>query len=167
MDKKSNKTRNISRRDFMQNSVKVALGAALLPTILPSCSNRKGVNDRVNVAHIGVGDRGGWELKNYLLPLRGALNVAVCDVFKDRRENAAALIDKFYLDNNDPAPKCIPYLDFEEMLMRKDIDAVHITTPDHWHLHAAIKAARAGKHIMLAKPLGLSYMARGLIMIIV
>jgi predicted dehydrogenase len=45
----------------------------------------------------------------------------------------------------------------DELLARKDIDVVHITTPDHWHVLAAIKAARAGKHIMLAKPLGLSY----------
>ena len=48
----------------------------------------------------------------------------------------------------------MPYLDFAEILARKDIDAVHITTPDHWHVPAAIMAARAGKHIMLAKPLG-------------
>jgi predicted dehydrogenase len=43
-------------------------------------------------------------------------------------------------------------------LLRKDIDAVHITTPDHWHVPAAIRPSRAGKHIMLAKPLGLSYL---------
>jgi len=97
------------------------------------------------------------ELRYYLLPLSGALNIAVCDVFKDRRENAADIINKFYKNNNDHLPQCIPYLDFEDILQRKDIDAVHITTPDHWHVTAAIKAARAGKHIMLAKPLGLSY----------
>jgi predicted dehydrogenase len=157
MDRKNKNNRNISRRDFVQNSAKVVIGAALLPTILPSCSNRKGANERITIAHIGVGDRGRWELMNYLLPLRGALNIAVCDVFKDRREKAANEINKFYKDNNDPAPECIPYLDFEEILQRKDIDAVHITVPDHWHVPAAIKAVRAGKHIMLAKPLGLSY----------
>jgi len=157
MDKKDKNKRNISRRDFVQNSVKGVIGATLLPTILPSCSNRKGANDRITIAHIGVGSRGSAELMYYLLPLRGALNIAVCDVFKDRREEAAKVINKFYKDNNYPSPECIPYLDFEEILQRKDIDAVHITTPDHWHVPAAIKAARAGKHIMLAKPLGLSY----------
>jgi predicted dehydrogenase len=149
--------RNISRRGFVQSSVKGVIGAAFLPIILPSCSNRKRVNERVTIAHIGVGDRGGWEMRNYLLPLRGAFNIAVCDVHKNRREEAAMAINKFYRDNNDPAPECVPYLDFEEILLRDDIDAVHITTPDHWHVPAAIKAARAGKHIMLAKPLGLSY----------
>lgn len=157
MDKKSKNKRNISRRDFVQNSVRGVIGAALLPTILPSCSNRKGANDRITIAHIGVGSQGTGELRAYFLPLRGALNIAVCDVFKDRREKAADTINKFYKDNNDSVPECIPYLDFEEILQRKDIDAVHITTPDHWHVPAAIKAARAGKHIMLAKPLGLSY----------
>ena len=157
MDKSCKNKRTISRRDFVQNSTKGLIGAALLPTILPSCSNRKGANERITIAHIGVGDRGRQELMSYLLPLRGALNIAVCDVFKDRREKAASEINKFYKDNSDDVPKCVPYLDFEEILQRKDIDAVHITTPDHWHVPAAIKAARAGKHIMLAKPLGLSY----------
>jgi predicted dehydrogenase len=156
MDKKNKKNAAISRRDFVQTTVKGAISVALLPTILPSCSTRKSTADRITIAHIGVGDRGTAELTYYLLPLRGAINIAVCDVFKDRRENAANQINKFYKDNNDKA-KCIPYLDFEEILQRKDIDAVHITTPDHWHVPAAIKAARAGKHIMLAKPLGLSY----------
>jgi predicted dehydrogenase len=157
MDHKRKNRLTISRRDFVQNSLKGAIGVALLPTILPSCSNRKNANDRVTIAHIGVGDRGTAELIYYLLPLRSAYNVAVCDVYKDRRENAANLVNKFYKDNKDPAQECLPYLDFEEILKRKDIDAVHITTPDHWHVPAAIKAARAGKHIMLAKPLGLSY----------
>ena len=84
--------------------------------------------------------------------------MAVCDVFKDRREKAAT--NNKYISTRTTMirlPECISYLDFEEILQRDDIDAVHITTPDHWHVPAAIKAARAGKHIMLAKPLGLSY----------
>jgi predicted dehydrogenase len=157
MENKNRIKRAISRRDFVQNSVKGAIGVALLPTILPSCTTRKSPSDRITIAHIGVGDRGTAELMYYLLPVRGALNIAVSDVHKDRRDKAANLINKFYKDNNDKVPECIPYLDFEEILQRKDIDAVHITTPDHWHVPAAIKAARAGKHIMLAKPLGLSY----------
>jgi len=157
MEKNDKKIRDISRRHFVQRSVKGIIGAALLPTILPACSNRQGANDRITVGHIGVGDRGTAELMYYLLPLRDAMNIAVCDVFKSRRENAANAINKFYKDNNDQVPECTSYLDFEELLERKDIDAVHITTPDHWHVQVAIKAARAGKHIMLAKPLGLSY----------
>lgn len=147
----------ISRRDFFQRSVKGAIGIAALPTILTSCSNWRGANDRIVVGHIGVGSRGTDELMGYFLPLREALNIAVCDTFKDRRENIASRINKFYKENNFASEACKTYLDMDELLQRKDIDAVHITTPDHWHVLAAIKAARAGKHIMLAKPLGLSY----------
>jgi len=149
--------RLLSRRDFVQTSVKGIIGVAVMPTILTSCSNWKGANDRIAVAHIGVGSRGTDELMSYFLPVKDAMNIAVADTFKGRRENAAKLINKYYKDNNLSTHECIPYLNFEEILERKDIDAVHITTPDHWHVPAAILAARAGKHIMLAKPLGLSY----------
>jgi predicted dehydrogenase len=157
MKNRGENKQDLSRRGFVKTSVKGVIGAALLPLILPSCSNVKGANDRIRVAHIGVGSRGGAELIYYFLPVKGALNIAVSDVFKSRREEAAGIINKFYKDNNDPVPPCDTYIDFEEILQRKDIDAVHITTPDHWHVPAAIRAARAGKHIMLAKPLGLSY----------
>ena len=147
----------ISRRSFVQRSLKGAIGAAILPTVLGSCSNWKGANNRIVVGHIGVGDRGTGELMSYFLPLRDALNIAVCDTFKERREKVANRINKFYKENNFTSDQCKSYLVMDELLERKDIDAVHIATPDHWHLLAAIKAARAGKHIMLAKPLGLSY----------
>ena len=129
----------------------------MLPTILPSTVNWRGANERVQIAHIGLGQRGTNELKNYFLPLEGSRSVASCDVFRDRRESGAELISSYYRKKGISAPECKAYLDFEEILERDDIDAVHITTPDHWHVPAAIKAARAGKHIMLAKPLGLSY----------
>ena len=147
----------ISRRNFVQRTVKGVIGAAVLPTILGSCSNWRGANDRLVVGHIGVGSRGTDELMSYFLPLREAMNIAVCDTFKGRRDSVASKINQFYKQNNFTTKQCSTYLDMDEMLQRKDIDAVHITTPDHWHLLAAIKAARAGKHIMLAKPLGLSY----------
>lgn len=157
MKKNQNIKRKISRRDFVHNSVKGAIGAALFPVILPSCSTRKGANDRITIGHIGVGDRGTHELMYYFLPLKETINVAVCDTFRDRREKASERVNNFYKENDSLSDVCMPYLEMDEILERKDIDAVHITTPDHWHVLAAIKAARAGKHIMLAKPLGLSY----------
>jgi len=151
------KSLQFSRRSFLGTTGKLALGTTLLPTVLTSCSNHKGANDRVVIGHIGVGSRGTDELMNYFVPLREALNIAICDTFMDRRESAAQRINAFYKENKFTNEACKTYLEMDELLARKDIDAVHITTPDHWHLLAAIKAARAGKHIMLAKPLGLSY----------
>ena len=126
-----NTNRLLSRRDFVQASVKGLIGMAVMPTILTSCSNWKGANDRIAVAHIGVGSRGTDELISYFLPVKDAMNIAVADTFKARRENVANLINKYYKDNNLATPECKQYLNFQEILDRKDIDAVHITTPDH------------------------------------
>ncbi len=146
---------DLSRRRFIKKSSIGVVGTIAIPTILSSCA--KGANDRLLIAHIGVGSRGQSELLNYFLPLETNYSVATCDTHLQRRNATAKHINENYKERGIIAPKCKPYLDFEEILERSDIDAVHITTPDHWHVPAAIKAARAGKHIMLAKPLGLSY----------
>ena len=145
----------LDRRTFLKKTSIGVGGAIVAPTILPSCV--KGANDRVLIGHIGIGSRGQEELMNYFLPLETAYSVAACDTHLKRREGALKYITEYYATNGVKAPECKSYLDFEEILQRKDIDAVHIITPDHWHVPAAIRAARAGKHIMLAKPLGLSY----------
>jgi len=147
----------MKRRDFAKITAKSMAGAFCLPAILPSNIRWKGANDRIMIASIGVGSRGSEELRAYILPLEGSYSVAMCDVHQDRRENWAKEVNEHYKSIGIKAPECKAYLDFAEILERKDIDAVHITTPDHWHVTCAIKAARAGKHIMLAKPLGLSY----------
>lgn len=76
MKNRGENKQDLSRRGFVKTSVKGVIGAALLPLILPSCSNVKGANDRIRVAHIGVGSRGGAELIYYFLPVKGALNIA-------------------------------------------------------------------------------------------
>ena len=144
----------MKRRTFLSNTGKgLALGLTA-PAILSSCSR---YNNKILVGHIGVGSMGQGVLKSWLMPVTDALNVATCDTFEKRRNGAAQFVDKTYKESEVKAPECQAYLHFEELLERKDIDAVAITTPDHWHVPAAIKAARAGKHILLAKPLGLSY----------
>ncbi len=150
-------SKNPSRRDFIKKSSLGIGGILLAPTILPSSVKWRGANDRLHIGHIGLGQRGTNELKSYFLQLEGSRSVAACDVHRQRREEGAKIVQSYYRENGMKAPDCTPYLDFEELLVRDDIDAVHITTPDHWHVLGAIKAARAGKHIMLAKPLGLSY----------
>ncbi len=146
---------NLSRRSFIKHTAAGIAGTIAVPTILSSCA--KGANDRILIGHIGLGSRGQDELLNYFLPLEGSISVASCDPFADRRENVANHIISYYNEKGVKTPKCKSYLNFEDVLERTDIDAVHITTPDHWHVSLAIKAARAGKHIMLAKPLGLSF----------
>ncbi|MFH0760201.1 MAG: Gfo/Idh/MocA family oxidoreductase [Bacteroidota bacterium] len=147
---------NSSRRKFLKNAAILTSGTIVAPTILSRCA--KGANDRILLAHIGVGGMGQATLRSWFMPLEAAYSVATCDPFLDRRTGAAQFVNQNYKETNRKAPECLPYLDFNEILERKDIDAVNITTPDHWHVLAAIKAARAGKHVMLAKPLGLSYL---------
>ena len=72
----------------------------------------------------------------------------MCDVQRARLSSANAQVDKRY-GNRD----CKAYGDFREVIRRDDIDAVYITTPDHWHAPITIAAARAGKHIYCQKPL--------------
>lgn len=146
---------NLSRRKFLKNASVGAAGMIAVPTILSSCA--KGANDRIMVAHLGLGSRGQAEMKQYFVPIETSYSVAACDPFEQRRNASANYINNWYKDNGVNAPECKTYRHYEEVLERDDIDAVHIVTPDHWHVPLSIYAARAGKHIMLAKPLGLSY----------
>lgn len=147
----------MKRSTFLRTTAIGAAAAATAPMILTSCSTIKGANDRINFGHIGLGNRGTDELTSYFLRWPDQIrSVAFCDVFKSRRENALGLAQKAYQEKNIKADlkTCN---EFERILERKDIDAVAITTPDHWHVPLAIRAAQAGKHLHVAKPLGLSY----------
>ncbi|MDX1283853.1 MAG: Gfo/Idh/MocA family oxidoreductase [Draconibacterium sp.] len=148
---------NLNRRKFIGKTATGAAGVILAPTILKSCAPGEAPSDRINIAHIGVGSQGQHEVKSYFVNLKTAYSVATCDPFQQRRDATAYFISEQYKKKGLKAPKTKAYLHFEEVLERDDVDGVHITTPDHWHVPLAIHAARAGKHIMLAKPLGLSY----------
>jgi predicted dehydrogenase len=143
-----------NRRNFLKKTACATAGTIAIPTILSSCS--KDANDRIQVAHIGVGDRGTSTTKGYFLNIPDSRSIATCDAFTNRREDLAKHISAFYKEKYQKEITCTPYLDFHEIIERPDIDAVHISTGDYWHLPMAIEAAKAGKHIYLEKPLGLS-----------
>lgn len=147
--------KRLSRRNFLKSTSAGVAGTILIPTILSSCA--KGINDRILIAHLGVGSRGQSTMKNYFVPLETSFSVATSDPFEQRRNASADYIRAQYREKGVKAPKCTPYLHFQEVMERNEIDAVHISTPDHWHVPLAVEAARAGKHIYLEKPLGLSY----------
>jgi hypothetical protein len=155
------KARRLSRRDFIKRAAAAAAGALASPALIPSRALGTDGNlppsDRITLGHIGVGGQGGWLLKGFL-ECSGCQSVAVCDPFKSRREANAAQVGQRYgeLAGSGNHEGCASYEDFRELLARRDIDAVVIATPDHWHVPIAIAAARAGKDIYLEKPLGLS-----------
>ncbi|MCB1212651.1 MAG: Gfo/Idh/MocA family oxidoreductase, partial [Verrucomicrobiales bacterium] len=102
---------------------------------------------------IGVGKMNSGHLGNFL-GRNEVQVVAVCDVDTNRRDNAKKRVEERYGKDKDAGYKgCEAYNDFRDLLARKDIDAVVIATPDHWHAYIAIAAVNAGKDVYCEKPL--------------
>jgi len=141
----------ISRRGFLKNSTGFAGAAIVFPYIVPSLAMGKADNvaasERITIGFIGVGGHGrAVNLKNFL-GNADAQAVAVCDVETSHMNIARDMVNKKY-GNKD----CATYKDFRKIIERDDIDAVMISTPDHWHVPISIMAARAGKDIECEKP---------------
>ncbi len=104
-------------------------------------------SNRITVGFIGTGDHGiGWNLPPYLRH-KGAQVIAVCDVDSKRLLRAKETVDDRY-QNED----CFATKDFREVLSRDDVDAVMISTPDHWHTLISALAIHAGKDVQCEKP---------------
>jgi predicted dehydrogenase len=138
---------NVSRRRFLQTTA-AASAVFAAPYYIPA--RAFGANERIITGAIGVKNRGG-ETQN-LKDFR-ANCVAVCDV----DQNVAGKAAKYVTEGGN---KCDIYDDYRKLLDRKDIDAVVISTPDHWHALMTIDACRAGKDVFCEKPLTL-FIAEG------
>ncbi|MDP6633297.1 MAG: Gfo/Idh/MocA family oxidoreductase [Phycisphaerae bacterium] len=150
------KKQSISRRGFLKGTA-IASAAVACPTILPSSVfGADSPSNRIMVGHIGVGGQGGGLLRAFVGQSDGQ-SIATCDPFKGRRDGRAKWIDAGYSKKMGKTYKgCKTYNDFRELLARKDIDAVVVATPDHWHVPITIAAAKAGKDVYCEKPLGIS-----------
>jgi predicted dehydrogenase len=133
--------KKISRRDFVRGVGGIGLLSAF-PTIIPSSAF--GANEAIRIGHIGVKNRG---MQN-LLPLL-KYTVAACDVDKDVLASARARAEK-------GGRSCKAYSDYRQLLDDKDIDAVVVSTPDHWHALITVDACAAGKDVYCEKPLSLT-----------
>ncbi len=138
------------RRQFL------ATGAAVAATPLFSWSQepkKTPASEKITLGFIGVGVMGRGHLGSFL-GMNDVHVAAVCDVVKERRDAAKKQVDDRYSkDKKGEVKECEAYSDFRKLLERKDIDAVVIATPDHWHAMPCILAARAKKHIYCEKPL--------------
>jgi predicted dehydrogenase len=144
----------LSRRTFLKGA---AAAAAVGPLILGSSA--RGANNVIALGVIGAGDRGNADMRGLMnAGLEDMRVVAVCDVKEKQRVSTKAFVESFYGKRlgKGSYKGCDTYNDFRELLARKDIDAVTVTTPDHWHVPIAIAAANAGKDMYVEKPLGLS-----------
>ncbi|WP_165219528.1 Gfo/Idh/MocA family protein [Aquisphaera insulae] len=145
-----------SRRHFVGG---LAASAIAVPTIIPaSVLGREGKSapgDRITVAFIGCGKMANDYHLPELLKMPDVQAVAVCEVDSKRREHAKNRVEAAYGGKTE-FKGCASYGDFREIIGRKDIDAVCIATPEHWHAIPAIEAMKAGKDVYCEKPLTLT-----------
>ena len=148
----------ITRRAFVRRT----LAAAAFPTIIPpSALGANGAvapSNRVTLGFIGTGSHGiGMNLKSFL-PQPDAQVVALCDVDAPRVKQAHDVVREHYAEQSPEGrfPGCYTTGDWREIVERDDVDAVVVSTPDHWHVLPAVAAARAGKDVLCEKPLTLT-----------
>ena len=143
--------RDINRRQFLKRVSLAAAGALGFPSIVPaSVLGRSGVqspSDRIVMAGIGFGMQGIPNMRNFLSKDEVQW-VAVCDVDREALLRARDIVNQHYGRSD-----CVVYHDFRELCLRRDIDAVSIAVPDHWHALLSIENIRAGFDIFGEKPL--------------
>ena len=138
--------RALSRRRFLGGAAATVGAGPLVLSERVWAQGGAGPGGKVRLACIGTGGMGTGNLQSFLNDDRVQV-VAVCDVDKGHRERAAGLAKLGAGDQ---------YVDFREVLARKDVDAVMCAVPDHWHAVIAIAAAKAGKDLYSEKPLAAS-----------
>ena len=151
--------RPLGRRRFLATTARAAGATLVGPWIIPSLARgaggRSAPSNRITIGLIGTGRQGLLINLPSLLYEDDVQVVAVCDVDQWRMDEAKAKTDAFYAEATTAGTYkgCAAYRDFRGLLARDDIDAVMISTPDHWHVPMAMAAARAGKDILCEKPL--------------
>jgi predicted dehydrogenase len=137
----------------------LAAGSIAMPTIVPGSAlgreNRAAPSERITVGFIGCGKMANDYHLPELLGFGDVQALAVCEVDQKRRDHAKNRVEKAYSQKKD-YKGCATYVDFRELVGRKDIDAVCIATPEHWHAIPAIDAMKAGKDVYCEKPLTLT-----------
>lgn len=156
------KESTVSRREFVGKAASVLAGFTIVPRFVLGGTRPDGTkyiapSDVISLGFIGTGKQGRG-LTTSFLNTNEARIVALSEVYKAKAQLTLDRIKAHYEKNTQlGAYSEIPvYVDFRELLARKDIDAVVIATPDHWHAAMSVKAAEAGKDIYCEKPLALT-----------
>ena len=149
----------MKRRKFIGKTILGTTAIVGFPSIVPSnVLGKDAPSNKINIGQIGCGRIArSHDLPETIRHKKGNI-MAVCDLDSNRTKDAKILVDKFYEEKtgktNYNGTKM--YDDHRELLLNKDIDAVIISTPDHWHSQPAMEAAIAGKDIYLQKPTSLT-----------
>jgi predicted dehydrogenase len=147
----------MDRRKFIKYTAGLAAFPAIAPRqVIGAQGNKPAPSDCITLGFIGVGVQGSGLLRGFLHDDTARV-LAICDVDSNKKERAQTMVDDYYSQRAaGKSTACRTYKDFRELLVRPDIDAVVIATPDHWHAIIAIQAAKAGKDIYCEKPMSLT-----------
>jgi predicted dehydrogenase len=141
------------RRKFLQHSASIVAGSVLLSSMdnkaFAIFKNRIAPSDQLNIGAVGIKGMG-WANVTAALKVPGVNLVAVCDVDQSVIDQRLADLSKLNVD----ASKVKVYRNYKALLEQKDIDAIIIGTPDHWHALIMTDACAAGKDVYVEKPVG-------------
>ena len=149
-------SKQLSRRKFIKSAAIGAVGVVMLPQFLASCKQNKkdadGTEDGViRIGFIGLGQQAMY-LLNGFIGIPDIQIIAGSDVYGVKRDRFMKRVNDYYT-KNDQQIEVETYENYKDLIARKDIDAVVIASPDHWHAFMAIDACKAKKNIYLEKPL--------------
>jgi len=150
-------TKQMNRRQFIKRATGTAAAAISLPYLVPASvfggAGDTSPSERITLGFIGAGKQSKHLMKSFLNS-PGTHVVAACDVDTLKLERGKKIVEDHYAGKSGGTYKgCDVYGDFRDLLARDDIDAVVISTPDHWHAITVIQSAKAGKDIYCEKPL--------------
>lgn len=153
----------LSRKSFLKISALGATGAAFTVNPLLAAtkepvqksSKKTSASDIVNVALIGCGAQGPGVARSFM-GLNDVRCIAGCDVYELKRNKFQQTVEQNYSSKGVSTKDFKMYENFEELLGNKDVDAVIIATPDHWHALIGVAACQAGKDLYVEKPLAFS-----------
>jgi len=150
----------MKRRNFIKNSTLGTAGALMVPHIIPAhVLGKNPPSSMIQIGQIGFGRIArGHDLPETIKNLDMARVVAVSDLDRNRMNLGKQWVQDYYKGQNkgDDYMDVATYQDYREMLANPSIDAVIISTPDHWHAQPAMEAALSGKDIYLQKPTSLT-----------
>ena len=149
----------MKRRKFLKKTYLATASTFVVPTIIPSgLLTNTYANSKINIGQIGCGRIARFHDIPGVMKHDNARVVAVCDVDNKRLNDARLLVENFYNKKNETNNflDIKTYDNYNELLENKDIDAVVISTPDHWHAQPAIEASLKGKDVYLQKPTSLT-----------
>ena len=142
----SNPGTSLTRRKFFDLAASAA--GVVATSRLGAAQGPRGANDKVRMALIGSGSRGRSVAAQFVRSFADVQYVANCDAYATRLDQGNQQLTGLQKD-----VKLEGYEDYRRILDRKDVDAVHIATPDHWHCQMLVDAMAAGKDVYLEKPL--------------